>query len=205
MCRFFGLLAAGFLLVLPAWADDKKDPPPKDNPSAKEPATAREKYQAMLKDYNTQHGKLAAEINKAKGEERQKLAQKSTAMSKDFAEKFYKLAEDDPKSLVATDALFWVAQNGNGSPAFSKAMEKVADLAAEIPLPGLVNRLRQFRGGNAQLFEAVVNRADKDAKEPQAAELLVWVAERGSALPIGQEAANQVIERYPAHAAVTQL
>ncbi|HEV3144697.1 MAG TPA: hypothetical protein VGZ47_12480 [Gemmataceae bacterium] len=203
MRRLLWLLAASLLLAPLAWADDKKDPPPKDSPPAKEPATPKEKYDALLKDFNKQQRELMAELQKAKGEDQQKMIQKYFGMGKDYADKFYKIYEEDPKSPVASDALFWVVQNGAGSSSFDKAMDKVTTVVKEMPLDNLMARLQTI-GGNPKLFEAVLERAAKEEKSPQAPKLLGWVAMRGSFLPVGQKAIERLVEKYPESPAVGQ-
>jgi hypothetical protein len=103
------------LLALPASqgqarAQDEKEPPP-----------GKKQYDALLKDYATQQRELLAEVRKLKGDEQRKLLDKYLGLGKEFAEKFYKLAADNPKSPFAADALTWALQNGTGSPAQAKA------------------------------------------------------------------------------------
>src|SRR5262245_41199711 len=203
MRRLLWLLAAGLLLGPLAWADDKKDTPPKESPPAKEPATPKEKFDSLVNEYNTERSKLIGEINKAKAEERLKLIEKYMGMGRDFAEKFCMLAEDNSKDPVATDAMFWILQNANGSPSFEKAMDKVVALSNEMPLEKLLERLQRV-GGSPKLFEALVKRATKDEKDPLAPKLLGWVAMRGSMLPVGQKAIELLAEKYPESPAVGQ-
>src|SRR5262245_37916337 len=92
---------------------DGKKPPPK------------QRYDALVKEFNAASQKLVPEINKAKGDEQQKLLDQYSAVGKDFAEQFYELVANEPKDPVAVDALFWVLQNGTGSPVHPKAVEKV--------------------------------------------------------------------------------
>ena len=97
------------LLALPALrADDK----PKEDTTLKSP---KERFDALVKEFSTKRSGLLEQIQKAKGEERKTLIQKYQGLGKDYAEKIYKLAEDNPKEPVATDAMFWVLQNGAGA------------------------------------------------------------------------------------------
>ncbi|MEO2092086.1 MAG: hypothetical protein ABGY75_21745, partial [Gemmataceae bacterium] len=98
-------------------------------------ATPKEQYDTLVKEFSTERQKLVPEINKAKGEEQQKLLQKYTGMGKEYADKFLKLAEDNPKDPVATDALFWVLQNGGTES--KKAESKVVGLIADMKLADL--------------------------------------------------------------------
>src|SRR2546423_1824770 len=97
------------LLALPALrADDK----PKDDPK---PQTPKEKYAALVKEFDSQRQKTLAEAQKVTGEEQQKLFQKYMSMGNDFAEKFAKLAEEAPDDPIATDVAFWLMQNAAGT------------------------------------------------------------------------------------------
>src|SRR5262245_56909401 len=120
-----------FVLALPALGaqDEKK------------PQSAQEQYAALVKEHSQRQQEILKDYNKTKGEEQQKHLQKYFALSKDYAEKFYKIAEDNPKDPAGQDALFWVIQNGNDSPVSAKAAEKVATLVAEMPLKDLARRL----------------------------------------------------------------
>jgi len=175
---------------------------PKDE---KKPPSAKEQYAALVKEFNAQRQQMIPEINKAKGEEQQKLIQKYYGLGKDFAEKFYKLAEDNPKDPVAADALFWVVQNASGIPVAQKAAEKVAALAAEMPLADLLERLNTLRGGSPAIFDAALKRAEKEKSNPKAPDLIAWVATNGSSTPAGQKAAEQLFEHHPDHAAIRQV
>jgi hypothetical protein len=186
------------LLALPA---SMGQDPPKDE---KKPPTAREQYDALLKEYAAQQRQIVAEYNKADKEEQSKLLERYRGLGKEFAEKVYKVAEDHPKDPVAADALFWVVQNGAGSPVHEKAAERVTALVGEMPLKDLTRRLGLVRGTPA-LFEAALKRAEKDEKDPQAADLIAWVATSGSDLPAGQKAAERLFEQYPDHAAVLRV
>jgi vacuolar-type H+-ATPase subunit H len=113
-----------------------RDEPKKDEPKKDEkPATAKEQYTALVKEFNAERQKLIPEINKAKGEEQQKLLDKYYGAGKEYAGKFLKLAEDNPKDPVATDALFWVLQNGGTES--KKAEAKVVGLIADMKLADL--------------------------------------------------------------------
>jgi hypothetical protein len=194
-----GCWMLALLLALPAARGDE---PPKD---AKKPPSAQERYDTLLKDFDTQQREIITEARKAEGPDRQKLLEKYQALGKDFAEKFYKLAEDNPKDPVATDALFWVMQNGTGSSVYQKAADKVTALIGEVPLSDLTDRLNGLRGVNPKIMDAVLKRAEKEEKDPGAADLLAWVATNGYNLPAGRKAIDRLVEKYPDHAAIEQL
>jgi vacuolar-type H+-ATPase subunit H len=110
------------VLALPAsWGQDV---PKKDE---KKPPSAKEQYAALLKDFSAQQREIITEAQKAKGEEQQKIIQKYRGLGTDFAEKFYKLAEDNPKDPVAADALAWVVQNDTGGPLHQKAVDRLVE------------------------------------------------------------------------------
>lgn len=188
---------AVLLGLLVARGDDKKD--------EKKPPSAKEQYDALLKDFGDQQRQIVAEVQKAKGPEQEKLIEQYRALGKDFAEKFYKLAEDDPKDPVATDALFWVMQNGAGSSVAEKAADKVTVLVGEMPLKDLTQRLNRFRYGPAKLAEAVVERAEKEQDDPKAADLLAWTATGNFPLPPRKKAIERLIEKYPDNPAIERV
>jgi hypothetical protein len=198
---FFGLALA---LALPAARG--RDEPKQDKPD-KSPETAKEKYDALLKDFNAERQKALTAIRTTKGEEQVQASQKYQALGKDYAGKFYKLAEDNPKDPVATDAYFWIVQN---APTESdKAREKVAGLISEMPLADLNRRLPLMLPTNAEIVAAVVKRAEREEKDPQAANLLAWAAGSrnypGATNASVDRAIDLLAERYPENPAVERL
>src|SRR5262245_50456436 len=104
------------LLALPALrGDDKKadqkDPPPKVQDD-KKPLSAKQQYQSLVQEFNSKRNDLVKEIQKAKGPAQQKLIQSYMEVGKDYADKFYKLAEENPKDAIALESIFWILQNG---------------------------------------------------------------------------------------------
>jgi len=194
-----GLWLLVLVLALPATQGQDA---PKDE---KKPASARERYAALEKEYSAEQQKIVAEYQKTKGEEQQKVLQRYYGLGKEFAEKFYKLAEDNPKDPAAADALFWVIQNASGSPPYKKAVDRVTALVAEMPLRDLYGRLNRLRGGSPELFDAVVKRAEKDVDDPQAPNLLAWVATGGAHTPAGQKAVERLVEKYPDNDAIERV
>jgi len=190
------------LIALPAaWGDD----PPKDDP-AKSP---KEQYDALVKEFGAKQRELMTDVGKAKGDDRTKLFEKLSEMRKDFAEKFYKLAEDNPNTPAGNDAVFWVVQNANGTPVFAKAMDKMTGLVGEMPLKDLKTRVARIRGGSAEFMDAVLARAEKDEKDPASADLLAWVATNGMFVRNGRDtmlkAIDRLVEKYPDHAAIERV
>jgi hypothetical protein len=201
-----GLLAA--LLALPAaWGDDPpkdkdREEPPKDTEKV---SPAKEQYDVLTKEYSARQKEVLAELRKAKGDERKNHLDKYYGLGKEFADKFYKLAEDNPKDPAATDALFWIVQNAAGSEAHKKATEKVTALIGELPLNDLYHKLMTLRGGSLAVLDAVSKRAEKDEKDPMAGTLLGWVATNGAYQPAGQKAIDRLIEKYPDHASIERV
>src|SRR5262249_290342 len=113
--KFISLgLAIGLLALMPARGDD----PPK---KAKKNQTPKEQFDALVREFNEAQATGRTALAEAKGDERQKLALKGQNLGTEFADKFYKLAEEHPKDPVASEALFWIMQNGAGSSVFAKA------------------------------------------------------------------------------------
>jgi hypothetical protein len=184
-------------LALPAtWGDDKKEDKP--------PPTAKEQYDALVKDFNAKQREVSDQFRTAKEEERGKLLQTYRGLGKDYAAKFYKLAEDNAKDPVAADAIFWIAQYGNGSDVHAKAVEKINVLIGELPLKDLTAKLNRI-GASPAVLDAVLARAAKDEKDPAIGDLLAWAATRGSYLPAGQKAIDIIVEKYPDHASIENI
>jgi hypothetical protein len=186
------------LALPPSWGDDT----PKDG---KKDPSAKERYDALLKDFTSQQRDIIAEAQKVPASERQKLFDKYNGLGRDFAEKFYKLAEDSPNDPVAADALFRVVQNAAVSPLHAKAAEKVTALVGAMPLKDLTARLKDTRAANPTLIDAVLKRAEKDEKDPLAGDLVAWAAKTGFTLPEGRKAIDRMVEKYPDHDAIDHI
>jgi hypothetical protein len=183
------------LLALPALrADDK----PKEDPKAQ--------YDALGKEFTKQQREIIAQFSKTKGEEQQKLFMKYTNLGTDFAEKFYKLAENNPKDPIATDALFWVVQFAQNSPQYKKAADKVTALVPEMPLKDLAQRITGLRGnGPPALLEAAYQQAEKDTKNQEAGDLLAALAVNRSNPPVSKKATELLIDKFPDHKGIAQV
>jgi hypothetical protein len=107
-------------VVLLAWPAANAEEPKKEQ-------TVKEKYNELLKDFSAKQREMVAEIQKANGEERQALIAKYRALGKGWADKFYKLAEDNLTDPVAADALSWVVLNASGSQVYQKALDQLLD------------------------------------------------------------------------------
>lgn len=194
--RWVGCGLVAVLLALPAaWGEDK----PKD---AKSEATPKDRYNALVKEYRAKQQELRDAYQKAKGEDQQKIVKEFRALGGQFADKFAKVAEDDPKGATGTDALFWILQNATGTPAHEKATEKVKALVADTPIKDLGGMLKGLRFGPPAVLDAVLARAEKDEKDPLAADLVAWVVTSGPSSPAGKKAIDRLLEKYPDHASV---
>lgn len=189
----------GLVLALALPAAPAQDPPEDD----KKPP--RERYDSLAKGIAAEREKIIADYQKAKGEEQQKLLDRYYALGKEYAEKFYQLAEDAPNDPAAADALFWVVQNGSGSPAYKKATDKVVGLVGDMPLKDLNRRLNGLRSAPPAVLDAALKRAEKDESDAAAGDVLAWVATTGSFQPAGPKAVERLVEKYPDHAALERV
>lgn len=196
MRKMLGCMLVALFALPVLQADDK----PKD-----EPKSPKEQYDALVKDFSTQQREVIAQLQKTKGEEQKKLLPKYYGLGTEFAERFYKLAEDNPKDAVATDALFWVLQNAGNSPLQAKAAEKVTALLAEMPLKDLARRVNGLQGGPPALFDAAFKRVEKDVKDPVAGDVLAAIAVNGGYFPVGEKATELLVEKFPDHAGIERL
>jgi hypothetical protein len=178
-----------------------QDPQKDDKP----PATARAKFNALVKELTAEQQKLRPEITKAKGDERKMLIEKYNGLAKEYAGKIYAIAEENPKDPAAVDATFWVVQNGTGTPAHGKAYVKLKTLIAELPVKDLARRMTTLRIADPAYLTAVLDRAKKEADDPQAADLLATVATAGGNHPASRTAIDLLIEKHSDHAALERV
>jgi hypothetical protein len=181
----------------------------KPNEQKKAP-TPKERYDALMMEFTTQQRQLGTEIQKSKGDEQQKVVGKYFFLGDGFAEKVYKIAEENPNDPVAAEALFWIVENGVNNPHRRKALEKILALVGEMPHKDLVQGLKTMRGAGAfvipwEIMEAVLKRAQKDDKEPQASDLLAWVARSGRFTGVGQKALDELVQKHIDHPAMEQV
>jgi hypothetical protein len=178
----------------------------------KEPPSPQKRYDALRRDFSAQEQKIVPLAMKAQGAEQEKLFEKYRALTKEFAAKFYQLAVDEPKSPVAADALLWVMQYQPGSELFRRAAAKLAVLVDEMPLKDLNRRVQTLYSSPEKFLESVYRRAEKEAQDPLAADLLGWIATNGTNFqvdgkgsPIGKKATDRLVEHYPDHRALERL
>jgi hypothetical protein len=116
---FTGVLA--LLLVMPALAaqDDTKKKPREDQPQPPE-----EQYKALQKEYQTAQQEYSKAMRAAQtNEERQKVFADKYPKPQAFAARFLELAQKNPKSPVAVDALIWVSTNAGYTVEGAKAVD----------------------------------------------------------------------------------
>jgi hypothetical protein len=183
------------LLALPALGADDK---PKEEP--------KEQYDALVKEFTKQQREIIAQVQKTKGEEQQKLYMKYTNLGTEFAEKFYKVAENNPKDPIATDAFFWVVQWAPNSPLYLKAADKVADLVPDMSLKDLAKRVNGLRGNGPQSFlQAAYQRAENDTKNQDAGDVLAGIAVIRTSPLISKKATELLIDKFPNHKSIAQV
>jgi hypothetical protein len=168
----------------------------------KKPLSPKEQFSTLVKDFSTEQAKILAELRKLKGEEQQKQVQKYLALGGEYAEKIYKIAEDNPKDPVAVDALFWIMQNDRSSKVRGKASEKVKAVIADMPLDALAKRLKTMFGIGPDIMDVVFERAKKEKKSDEVGDLLGWLVQSGSYYPVGQKAIALLVDQYPEHPAI---
>ncbi|HKB06580.1 MAG TPA: hypothetical protein VKD90_30570 [Gemmataceae bacterium] len=201
-------LLAGLLALPAAWGDD----PPNDK-DRKEPAkdektlTPKERYDALVKEFRAKQKELAGAYQKAKeADEKQKILTEFRGIGGQFADRFAKLADDDPKGPIGTDAAFWILQNVPASnSAHEKATEKVKAFVADTPLKDLVGKLKDRRGAPPAVLDAALARAEKEEKDPASADLTGWVAKSAPLSAAGKKATGRMLEKYPDHPDIDQV
>jgi AhpC/TSA family len=201
------LVFCGLVIVLALPAARGRDDPGQE----KKPPSVKEQYDELVKALADERQKLQSELRKAKGDDAAKAMEKFRGLSKEYAERFFKLAEDNPSDPASNDALFWILQN---AVSHAKAEKKLVGVVAEMPLTELQSKLGTIRGRcPAAILEAVANRAEKDEKDKLAGDLLGWVASKrtfaqaaqGNEMQIVEGATARLIEKYPDHPAIEQM
>jgi len=185
----------------------RAEDPPKDKDAKKEvegkkDQTPKERYAALVKEHRAKQQSIVEAYQKAKGEEQQKILKEYRALGGEFADKFAKVAEDDLKGSAGTEALFWILQNAADTPAAEKAGEKVKAVVAEAPIKDLATTLKGLRMAPPAVLDAVLARAEKDEKDPQAGDLVAWVVTSGPFSPAGKKAVERLLDKYPDHPGV---
>jgi Rieske Fe-S protein len=107
--------------VTAAWAGGRQPP---GEPPKQPPQSAAEQYKALVKESDDAMAAFMKEYNAAKTpEEKQKLVQEKYPQPQKYADRFLKIAEDNPKDPAAADALVWVCTHLGSGPAVTKAAD----------------------------------------------------------------------------------
>jgi AhpC/TSA family len=174
-CLFTICVAVGLVgLSSSGRADDRKKADA-TRPAKADPA---KELAAIEKEWAAAQGAFLEALQKAKTtKERQQVLKEKRPKGGPFAERCLKLAETQPDSPVATQALFWVLFNAPLSEVSKKATAKLKDtLVAKSDLNQLHTTLASVSGyGMAELAPAVAEKVRKDLDHPKAPALLVWV------------------------------
>jgi hypothetical protein len=114
--------AVAVLAFVPA--SPAQDKPP-ETPREEAKQSLKERYDALLKEYQDKQRAFSEEYPKAKtDEEQQKIIQEKYPNPEMYAGRMLKLAEEDPKGTVGFDALSWIGMNYPVGP----VGDKTADL-----------------------------------------------------------------------------
>ena len=118
------------------------DDPPKEKQEKKATQTPDERYQALLKEFNDAMASFQTIYQNAKTDEERQKAMEKYPQPQTYFDKFLKLAEDEPKSKVAFDALMWIGTKQGSSDVTKKALdllirdhidnERLGDIAAAL-------------------------------------------------------------------------
>jgi hypothetical protein len=101
-----------------------------DAPQEEEPTTPEGKLEAWTKAYAEQNAEFQKAARAAKTPEERREVSKLMPKPQEFAEKFKKLADENPKSEAGLKALIWIAQNVRGGAASTEA---IAQVLADYP------------------------------------------------------------------------
>jgi hypothetical protein len=156
-------------------------------------------------EFLSQQMRARIEVEMAPAEEKPALIQNAKNLPNEFADRFYEMAENNPNDPGTIDALFWVLQKAPQSAAADKVAGKIIVLIDEMPLKELMGRLDSARSSNQKLLQAVFRRAEKEEKNPLSGDMLGWVVMNGGPFPIGQEAIDRLLEKYPNHPAIERI
>jgi hypothetical protein len=141
-------------LVIPElWAQEKS------KEKVAEPATAKQKFDALSKEYQDGVGDFQKSYQAAKtAEERQKAIQRLPKREA-FATRMLKLAEDHPTDAAAVDALVWIVINAGYTSEGTKALEIIADhhVKSEKLEPLYLSLIYSSSGSADKLLRRMIN------------------------------------------------
>lgn len=194
------------LLALPA-AHGRDEPKKKDD---KPRTVAHAMYDKLEKEHLQKQKQLIDKIITAKGAEWNTLQDQEEQLGRDYAEKFLKLAEDNPTDPIAVKAVFWCLYDNNVRD-FPKAEPLAVALFAKMPLAELTDKLPYHGSSRSALLAAVLKRAESLGDDPATADLFGWVAAsrhlcRSKDTPeaIGT-ATDRLVAHHPNHPTMTRL
>lgn len=183
----------------------RADEPSKDQ-SKPDPAKV---LSALQKEWTDAELAFSKAYQEAKtDEEKQQVLKEKRPKAADYADRFLKIAETDPDSPEAGQALSWLFTQGRGTEAGNKAQAKIPMLKVKL---GAISDLALLHKGLSQfpayLFQdlapQVAEKAKKDLDHPQAVPLLMWVCSAtlySGGTPLAKlydSTIDLLIERFP--------
>lgn len=160
-----------FVLALPALGAQEE----------KKPQKPGEQFQSLVKDFNDQRQQAIQDYQKTKGEEQKKHLDRYFSLGKDYAEKFFKLADDNPKDPAAADALAWVVMNGTGTPFHEKATDRILkDYSDHTSIRTVAQSMLRAPGGEDRLKKLL----EADGSRPR--------VKAAAALALGESLASRL-------------
>jgi len=122
MRRVVGPAIIALLVLAPATWAQEKPPDGKKGPVQ----TPRQRYEAILGDYNKAMQEFGQEYQKAKTEaEQSKVLEQKYPKPETFAGRFLDLARENPDDPAAVDALVWIVQNNQSGKAVDEAVDRL--------------------------------------------------------------------------------
>jgi hypothetical protein len=149
-----------------------------DEPAKVDKGDAAKELAALNQEWNEAQQAFFKAYGEAKTtDDKQKALKEKRPNAATFAERFLKVAETNPNSPQATQALVWVVSNARGSDAAKKATGKIEDRIAAIKdLDELQSTLAGLPGyGMGDIAPAVAEKAKKNLDHPKAVPVLMWV------------------------------
>lgn len=157
-----------------AKSDDQKKKEAKSDQAKPDPA---KELAGLQKEWNDAQQAFFKAYQAAKPAERPQVLKEKQPKPGDFADRFLKLAEANPDSPVATQALAWIFSYGRGTDAANKAIAKQKEKLKGIEdLDKLQKALASLPPmGMQDLAPMVAEKAKKKLDDPKAVPLLMWV------------------------------
>lgn len=194
MNRWLWLLALG-LAPCNLFADDPKTPPQKE--SAKPADSAKDEFAAIQKEWQTQQQAFGKKYQEAKTqEEKQKLFQTDYPKAEPFAQRCLALADKWPNAPETVDALIWALANDRSPAMGKKGTELLKKLWLEKASLDDINKklARNYYLASTDLYQALMERAEKAEKDPKVIPILMWISRQGQFNPSGSAIAKKAQE-----------